>query len=147
MKLRATGVIVRFIPLLDVAFILVGLLMILVAHAQARSKQPAAESKNLAQIAGLDFIYLYAGTAGTEQGRCYELNADKRIVREIRSDVNDDLERLKAQRGSRKNPIVLLLISDKGFDSMWSDKKLQSMERTWNLKVVPVYGIQWEPRT
>ena len=45
MNVRASGVIVRFIPLLDVAFILLGMIIVLMAQAQIRSKKPAAPKR------------------------------------------------------------------------------------------------------
>ncbi len=142
MRLRATGVIVRFIPLLDVAFILLGMVIVLMAQAQMRSSKLAAKqmpAKSLAEQAGLDLVYLYAGTAGEELGRCYELGPSQELLREVRTDVPDDVQRLLALRGKRGNPLVILLISDRGFDAMWSDKKLLLMKKTWGLEIARIY--------
>lgn len=145
MRMRAAGVIVRFIPLLDVAFILLGMVIILVAQAQIRStkatRHDAASTlaKSLAEQAGLDFIYLYAGTASDELGRCYELGAKQELLREIRIDVADDLQRLLALRGKKGNPLVILLISDQGFDAVWSEKKLAAMKKIWGLEIARIY--------
>ncbi len=121
MNLRATGIIVRFIPLLDVAFILLGMMIVLMAQAQMRSTKPKQSSPqaatSLADQAGLDMIYLYAGTAGGELGRCYELGPQQELLREVRTDLPDDMNRLLALRTKRGNPLVILLISDQGFDA------------------------------
>ena len=59
MRMRASGIIVRFIPLLDVAFILLGMVIILVAQAQIRSVKTSpkpAPAKSLAEQAALDAL-------------------------------------------------------------------------------------------
>lgn len=149
MNLRATGVIVRFIPLLDVAFILLGMIIVLMAQAQMRSSKPKETSpqagKSLAETAGLDLIYLYAGTSGSELGRCYELGPQQELVREVRTEVADDLNRLLALRPKRGNPLVILLISDQGFDAVWSDKKLASMKKLWNVEIARIYPFHRQP--
>ena len=149
MNLRATGIIVRFIPLLDVAFILLGMIIVLMAQAQIRSSKPKdaapQTAKSLADQAGMDFIYLYAGTAGSELGRCYELGAQQELLREIRTDVSDDMNRLLALRPKRGNPLVILLISDQGFDAVWSDKKLATMKQSWGLEIARIYPFRRTP--
>jgi hypothetical protein len=144
MNLRATGVIVRFIPLLDVAFILLGMMMVLLAQASIKTKKEktgaaAVAPKALSEQAGLDIIYLYAGTAGSELGRCYELGPQQEILREIRTEVPDDMNRLLALRSKRGTPLVVLLISDQGFDAVWSEKKLSTMKKSWNLEIARIY--------
>ena len=143
MNLRASGIIVRFIPLLDVAFILLGMMMVLMAQAQMKSKKPKENSpqaaKSLAEQSGVDTVYLYAGTAGNELGLCYELGPQQELLREVRTDVSDDMQRLLALRGKRGTPLVILLISDQGFDAIWSEKKLAAMKKTWNLEIARIY--------
>lgn len=149
MNLRATGVIVRFIPLLDVAFILLGMMIVLMAQAQMRSTKPKASSpqsaKPLVDQAGLDFVYLYAGTAGSELGRCYELGPQQELLREVRTENPDDMNRLLALRPKRSNPLVILLISDQGFDAVWSEKKLASMKKQWGLEIARIYPFHRTP--
>jgi len=149
MNLRATGIIVRFIPLLDVAFILLGMMIVLMAQAQMRSSKPKdtapKENKTLADAAGLDLIYLYAGTSGGELGRCYELGQQQELLREVRTDVADDLNRMLALRSKRGNPLVILLISDQGFDAVWSEKKLSAMKKQWGVEIAPIYPFHRQP--
>lgn len=150
MNLRATGVIVRFIPLLDVAFIMLGIMIVLMAQAQVRrtekSQQPATPTAPaLAEQAGLDMVYLYAGTAGSEMGRCYELGPQQELLREVRTDVPDDMNRLLALRGKKGTPLVILLISDQGFDAVWSEKKLAGMKKNWNLEIARIYPFRRQP--
>jgi hypothetical protein len=148
MNLRAAGVIVRFIPLLDVAFILLGMVIVLVAQAQMKSAKPTPKNiaaKSFSEQAGVDFIYLYAGTAGEELGRCYEIGPNQELLREIRTEVADDLLRLLALRGKRGNPLIILLISDQGFDAVWSEKKLLAMKKIWGMEVARIYPFHRQP--
>lgn len=151
MNLRGTGVIVRFIPLLDVAFIMLGIMIVLMAQSQMRSKKPQQTSpmaaRSLAEQAGLDIIYLYAGTAGQELGRCYELGPHQELLREVRTEVPDDMNRLLALRPQRSTPLVVLLISDQGFDAIWSEKKLATMKKNWNLEIARIYPFRRTPGT
>jgi hypothetical protein len=146
MNLRATGVIVRFSPLLDVAFILLGMMIVLMAQAQMRSSKPKEvapqTNKTLADSVGLDLIYLYAGTTGGELGRCYELGPQQELLREVRTDVPDDLNRMLALRSKRGNPLV---ISDQGFDAAWSEKKLAAMKKQWGVEIAPIYPFHRQP--
>lgn len=149
MNVRASGVIVRFIPLLDVAFILLGMIIVLMAQAQIRSKKPAtpraAPPMPLAEQANLDFIYLYAGTAGEELGRVYELGPNQELLREVRTEVGDDLNRLLALRAKRGTPLVVLLISDRGFDAVWDERKLQGMKKAWGVEIARIYPFHRQP--
>lgn len=150
MNLRATGIIVRFIPLLDVAFILLGMMIVLMAQAQMRHSKPsqtAPENVSLADQTGLDMIYLYAGTAGAELGRCYELGSQQELLREVRTDLPDDMNRLLALRPKRGNPLVILLISDQGFDAVWSERKLAAMKKSWGLEIARIYPFRRSPGT
>ncbi len=145
MNLRATGVIVRFIPLLDVAFILLGMMMVLMVQSTMKSKKntaPAAAAsapKPMSEQAGLDIIYLYAGTAGSELGRVFELGPQQELMREIRTEVSDDMNRMLALRSKKGTPLVVLLISDQGFDAVWSEKKLATMKKNWNVEIARIY--------
>lgn len=149
MNLRGTGVIVRFIPLLDVAFIMLGIMIVLMAQSQIRSKKPKdtapVAARSLADQAGLDIIYLYAGTAGNELGRAYELGPQQELLREVRTEVPDDINRLLALRTKRGTPLVVLLISDQGFDAVWSEKKLATMKKNWNLEIARIYPFRRSP--
>lgn len=156
--MRATSVICRFLSLLDVTLILLGLLMVVLTQAQLRSNRRAAEASptpaeapptaTAASVqAATDFVYLYAGTHGAERGKCYQLGPRHELVREVRTDVPDDLQlvlQLPAQATHKPNRVAILLISDRGFDSMWGPERLAQMERDWGLPIVPVYNVRIE---
>lgn len=140
--MRATGVIVRFLSLLDVGFMLLGVLMVILMHADVRRRtENIEEPKGLAERANVGFVYLYAGWKGDQNGRCYLLNSPRgEVVREVRTDTPDDFQEITSAR-ERKNQIVLLLFSDDGWYSAWDAKRLAEIEQTWNVKVVPVYNV------
>ena len=35
--------------------------------------------------------------------------------------------------------LVVLLISDQGFDAVWSEKKLATMKKNWNVEIARIY--------
>ncbi len=145
--MRATGVIVRFLSLLDVFLVLFGVLMIALLHAQLQSaaKETKTPTDALGEVADVDFIYLFAGWKGRESGRCYLLGPNREVLREVRTDSADDIREILAKRAAdreRKNQLVMLLFSDDGWYSAWDAKKLDGIEQTWKVKVVPVYNVR-----
>jgi len=142
--MRATGAIVRFLSLLDVALILLGMFLLMLAQAQIRSKpsKPSATVSGPGGVA-IDFLYLYAGTHGEERGRCFVLEADGKVGRELRTDVADEFKSVLRGRGMADSPnrVVMLVVSDRGFDSMWGPERLAAMEKLWGVKVVPIYNV------
>lgn len=144
---RASGVIVRFLSLLDVALILLGVLMIALMQAQLRSdvKPPTTPADPMSALADLDFIYLYAGWRGPENGRCYLLTADGGLGQEVRTDTADDIQAILAAsraKTERSNQFVILLFSDDGWYSAWDASRLATIERTWKVNVIPAYNVR-----
>ena len=145
--MKATGVIVRFLSLLDVALILLGVLMIALMHAQLRSstKHGSPSPDGMAEIAGVDFVYLYAGWKGPENGRCYLITANRKIGREVNMVTGDDIREIFASRRAHteaSNQLVMLVFSDDGWYSAWDAKTLAAIEQVWKTKVVPVYNVR-----
>jgi hypothetical protein len=144
---KATGVIARFLSLLDITLILLGVLMITLMQAQLRSnaKQGHSTADGMAELADVDFVYLFAGWKGSENGRCYLLSANRELGREVRTDTADDLQEVLAARRAqkeRRNQVVMLLFSDEGWYSVWDAKRLAGIEQTWKVKITPVYNVR-----
>jgi hypothetical protein len=144
---KATNVIARFLSLLDVALILLGVLMIILIQSQIRgeAQQGHAAADGLAKLAGIDFVYLYAGWKGYENGRCYLLTADGTIGREVRTDTAADIQQVLSTRSGhneRPHQIVMLLFSDDGWYSAWDPDRLAKIEKTWKLRLTPVYNVR-----
>jgi len=148
--MRATGVLMRFLSLLDVAIILLGILLLAMAHAQVRSTKKQVSGGNAVQAATSGrFVYLYAGTSGDENGRAFLLRPDGGKGGEIATDRPDDLQRLLKETAPAKdagNRVVLLVISPLGFDTRWPPSRLAAMEKAWGLKIVPLYDVKLDPR-
>lgn len=134
--MRATSVFVRFLSLLDVALVLLGVLMIALTLAQLRSDAGDGGSgkKGLAELANVRFVYLYAGWKGPQKGRCYLLKEDQTIGEEVSTDTAIDIKGLEPTA-------VLLLFDENGWYSDWPASRLASIEQTWNVKVIPVYNV------
>ena len=149
--MKATGVIARFLSLLDVALILLGLLMITMTQVQLRSKAKSGSTptNTIAALAGVEFIYLYAGWKGSENGRCYLLDANLTVSREVRTDTPADIQAIlaaKKQQNDQANPVVLLLFSENGWYAAWSPERLSKIEQTWGIKIIPVYNVRLSTR-
>lgn len=144
--MRATSVICRFLSLLDVALILLGVLMVMLVQVQLRgaTRQVATSVQSMSNgVVAVDFFHVYAGTHGEERGKCYLVGADRKLIREIRTDSADGLPwTTTPQAQEQPNQVVMLLISDCGFDSMWGTERLSEMERTWGRKIVPIYNFK-----
>jgi hypothetical protein len=137
--MKISGVMARFLPLLDIALILLGLLMIMLTQAQLRSDGPESEH---------GFVHLLAGWKGEQAGRCYLLQPDGTIAQEIRTDTDEDIRRVLSEGAEPTEPVrqfVMLLFDRDGWYSSWNPKKLNDIERTWNVQVVPVYNVPRPP--
>lgn len=141
--MRATGVIARFLSLMDVGLILLGVLMVILMHADVRRRAaPIEKPTGLAEVADVGFIYLYAGWQGEQNGRCYLLSSPNGgIEREVSTKTADDIKDILSKR-ERRNQVVMLLFSDDGWYSAWNPEKMAAIERTWNLKVIPIYNVR-----
>jgi hypothetical protein len=147
--MRVTSIIARFISLVDVVLILLGVLLLVLLHAQVRTQvqRPKEDKRDeIQKVAGLDFLYFYVGWKGPEKDRCYFLDTSNlKLGREVRTDTADDIQLiLKARnpKGERTNPVALLLFSDEGWYSTWDSKRIAALEQTWKIKVVPVYNVR-----
>jgi len=142
--MRSTRVITRFLSLLDVVLLLLGVLMITLMHAQLRSTNgPSVSEDPLARAA--DFVCVYAGWEGEKNGKCFLVKPDFRIGEELRTDRPDDIKRIvaaRAKKTAKANQIVLLLFDANGWYSLWDRQKIEKIERAWETRLVPVYNVR-----
>jgi hypothetical protein len=143
---KATNVIGRFLSLLDVALILLGVLMIVLMHAQPRTPRPPISPVDDGSDADKDVgvVFAYAGWKDDEAGRCFLLDDVWKIVREIRTNSSHDIQQILAERkppSAHGEQVVLLLFSGDGWYSDWDEKKLAEIRMKWNVNVVPVYNV------
>ncbi len=142
-----SGVAMRLLPLLDITLILLGMLMIVLAQTQMAASEGSAtaEATNSPTTTafGYQFVYLYFGTGGTERGRCYTLDEHGLPDREIAS--GDDFRnylRRKCPDHDPQRTVVLLLVSDAGFDSVWDEARRERMEDEFGVQLKEVYNYR-----
>jgi len=142
--MRASRVVARFLSLVDVVLLLLGVFMIALTRAQLQS--PTAPTVNEDPLTRtVDFICVYAGWEGENNGKCFMVKPDFAIGEELRMDRTDDVKRIlktRAERSGKKNQIVLLLFDANGWYSAWDEQKIEKIEHAWGIKLVPVYNVK-----
>ena len=150
--MRATGVLVRFLSLLDVALILLGVLMIALMHAQidAPAKRDPRPAGEIAAVADVNFVYLFAGwREHVDKGKFFLIGHNFEIGREISAETADDIRAiLESQPGSqgRRNQVVMLLCDDDGWYNYLDAAKLRELEAVWDVNVVPISNVKLPQR-
>jgi hypothetical protein len=142
--MKATGIIARFVSLLDIALILLGLLMIVLTQAQLPTASRVAGDAVQA-AADVDFLYLVAGS-DERRGRVYVLESDGRLGDEVRTDNSSDIDRLKS-KSTKANQVFILLYSEDGWYAEWDDKRRAALDKAWNARVVHIYNVKLPDRT
>lgn len=149
--MSAASVMGRFLPLLDVTIILLGVLMLAIANMQIRtaSKQQSdsAESTDQGQAAAnranINFVYLRAGCEGRYDGKCYTVDNEGHPLEMVRVDVPDDIDSAFEKMGGNpaSNQVVLLMFPKGAWDSRWTEKYISEIEEAWGKRVVPAYNV------
>ena len=145
--MRATGVVSRFLPLLDVALLLLGLLMIVMMQASLTDQESVTpdSEQSIESKAGLDFIFLYAGWKDAQAGKCFLMEKDMRIGKEIRVDSKVDIDELAldSKRSKKtKNLIVFLSYSKLGWFDLWPPKRIAEIEKLWGITINQLYDVE-----
>lgn len=147
--MNSSGVIVRFLSLLDVALILLGVLMLALMQTSVSSEQQtnASESKDVSAISQVNFIYLYAGWKGEQKGHCYLLGQDMKINRKVSTTSNEEIQAIidERQDTDKSTDVVMLLFDSDGWFASWPDSKINDLEDAWGVKVVPIYNVSIDP--
>ena len=152
--MKTTNILARFISLMDIALLLLGIFIVLLSA--ARFTKAAAEKKsavppvqnmkvvlNKAASENMSLIFLYAGSAGKRKGHCYTLEDGFIPGREIDTESDADLRQLIKERNA-VNPIIFL-VSEKGaWDIDWPEKRIRAIEKTWQEKVIRVVNVPFE---
>ena len=142
--MKATGIIARFVSLLDIALILLGLLMIVLTQAQLPTASRAVGDAVQA-AADVDFVYLVAGS-DQRGGRVYVLESDGRLGDEVRTEDSSDIDSLKS-KSTKANQVFILLYSEDGWYAEWDDKRRADLDKAWNARVVHIYNVKLPDRT
>ena len=145
--MRATGVVSRFLPLLDVALLLLGLLMIVMMQASLTDQEsvnPEAE-QSIESKAGMDFIFLYAGWKDSQAGKCFLMEKGMRIGKEIRIDSKVDIDELaldSIRRKKTKNLIIFLSFSKSGWFDLWTPSRIKEIDKIWGMTIIKLYNVE-----
>ena len=95
--------------------------------------------------AGLDFIFLYAGWKDAQAGKCFLMEKDMRIGKEIRVDSKIDIDELAldSKRSKKtKNLIVFLSYSKLGWFDLWPPKRIAEIEKLWGITINQLYAVE-----
>jgi hypothetical protein len=137
--MRATGVIVRFLSLLDVTLCLLAVLMVILVTAQYRvGRRPVSLEGTPTQ-----FLLLYGGTYGDLEGRIFLLEKDargswRRSEKELKS--KGEVDHLAQNISTNPQEVrVMILLSDRGFDRAWPEERRGKLEKEWER---PVYFVR-----
>ncbi len=130
-------IIARFLPLLDVTVVLLGLMMVLMAYAQfeeesARSGEQAASSEFAEAQAkpGVRIIYLY----GNPDGSCHEFDpAIKEKKNRIATDSDKDIRSILDEQASDATWLLLFTLANDKHEGKWSQQKISTLKKTWKL--------------
>jgi hypothetical protein len=151
------GVICRLVALLDIVLIMLGLLVICMANSQIINDNEARVALSDEEIGYIDtdaetvrqhlvasqllkgLTLVYAETAqGQNFDRCFLLDPTGKPDKEI--------QLVNAKHPSNVPEIksgmtIVLLISDAGFDSKWTPKRIRDIETKFEIKIVTLYNI------
>ena len=146
--MRATGVVSRFLSLLDVILLFLGILMVAMMQASLTDQESVTpdSEQSIESKAGMDFIFLYAGWKDSQAGKCYLMEKDMRIGKEIRTDTKTDIEELAldSKRRKKTNLIVFLVLSKSGWHDSWQGERIKEIEKIWGItinRLIAVEGI------
>lgn len=151
------SVICRFVPLLDIVLMMLGVLVIVMASAQVsheRNVDLAEAAEKLESweedhelvyqrvlssqlLRGLTLVYAETAS-GANFDRCFLLDEDGKMKKEIpltTAQHPSDIPELTPGR------TVVLLVSGAGFDSRWTPRRLSRIESLFEISVVPLYNI------
>ncbi|MDR1923071.1 MAG: hypothetical protein LBQ66_01760 [Planctomycetaceae bacterium] len=151
------SVICRLVALLDIVLIMLGILVICMANSQINNDRDARMALNADEIGHAEIdpeisrqrliasqllrglTLIYAETApGENFDRCFLLDQNGKPKKEIpliNAKHPTDIPEIK------NGTTIVLLISDAGFDSKWTKKRINNIESTFEIKIVPLYNI------
>jgi len=151
------GVICRFVPLLDVVLMMLGALVVVMAYAQVQHQAEERFAETTAQLEAPDqdpeLVYqrvlanqlirgltlVYAETAqGPNFDKCFLLDADGKPRKAI--PLTETLHPSDIPEITPGKTVVIL-ISGTGFDSRWTPRRVENIEKTFEVRTVILYDI------
>lgn len=152
--MRITNILARFLSLLDISILLLGMFVLLLslAHFQEDHQEKKRDQQTDQLETGSPFrsilekkiepIMLYAGCEGEKEGRCFLLGKDLVPGREIDTQKRNEIEDLIDQREGRI-PLVFLLSEEGAWDTYWTSKKLSELEAIWGYNIVRILNVRF----
>jgi len=138
--MKTSGVLVRFLALLDVTLVLLGVVLILlVSMAKNVSEANRDTRTELRKVIGKEIEFLYAGWKGDQRGKCFKLSEDLHVGDAV--DMEDG-EWLKNKVGKEK--IVALILEKGGGTSAWVESRIEMLEKKWNTKIAFFSSIDFK---
>ena len=151
------SVICRFVPLLDVVLMMLGALVVIITYTQVQHQVKERFAETTAQLEAPDqdpelvyqrvlanqlirgLMLVYAETArGPNFDKCFLLDADGKPRKEIPLTASPHPSEVPELTPGMT---VVVLISGAGFDSRWTRKRIENIEKTFEVRVVPLYNI------
>lgn len=144
------SIISRFLPLLDVTVVLLGLMIVLMTYAHFEKKTektddlpkgentrettgetPSPETSLAAFAKHVDILLLHADP----DGKCYLLGENNTKQREPVDTENDSgIRKILDGKDSKKMKLLILFSRPDEVDSAWPWTRVDKVEKTWNLK-------------
>ena len=143
--MKATNVVSRFLSLLDVTLILLGFLMITLAQASISDGNTNANQSDKRQdSANVQFVYVFASGKGPDKDKLFLLEPDLKLGRQLNEKKPKEIHSiigLPVSSKKEKKIVVLMLHDAKGWTQGWTPERYETLKKTWNTDVVPIYDF------
>ncbi len=148
--MRITNILARFLSLMDIALLLLGLFIVLLVSARY-SENGDRSQKNMSGEKGtairefiknnLGPIYLYACCEGEHKNHCQLMDEEFVPGREIDIESDRDIKQLIEEQ-KPLNPIIFLITQPGDFDYFW-DEKQKDIEDKWNHSIIRIRNAKF----
>jgi hypothetical protein len=134
--MRNHGVVVRFISLLDVTLVLVGVLLIVLTQtSEGRDDNPDTPITFGLEI---NVIYFYGDWEGDQKGKVYLLDESWKSVKEVDTNSPEDIDQVIKTRGLnvRSDNVLLILLTNRDgwYGKAFGKKHLEKIAEVWGEK-------------
>lgn len=153
--MNVSRVMARFLPLMDLSIILLGMFLIVLSIArfnEYKSKSPVLTSEITNKrdtqadlkteilkqtLNTMEFLPVYGcckSENGRLDGRCYRFDPSLTVSKEeISMDTDEGIRKIIEENKFSKENIIICLITGKGeWDAAWDAETIKKLELTWN---------------
>lgn len=160
--MKIKSIIARFLPLLDVAIVLLGLMVVLMSYAHYENKNEATKNETELEKQSqnddaahqkdkeLDDSSQETSSRkddaqdierhvelvllhAADDGKCYRIEAGTNVRDEISTDDDKDIRPI-LDRSPEKAKLILLVSRSGEIDTLWPGDRVDRLEKNWNLK-------------